>query len=63
MTTLQEPTPDLLGLSGLEQLRATLLRDGAPFGRLLGMEVEELEVGRAVFSLVPGERHYNPIGR
>jgi uncharacterized protein (TIGR00369 family) len=62
VTTVQEPTPDLLGLSGLEQLRTTLVGGGAPFGRLLGMEVEELEVGRAVFSLVPGERHYNPIG-
>jgi uncharacterized protein (TIGR00369 family) len=62
MTTLHDPTPDLLGLSGLEQLHATLLRDGAPIGRLIGMEVDELEEGRAVFSLVPGERHYNPIG-
>ena len=62
MTTLQEPTADLLGLSGLEQLRATLLKGGAPIGRLIGMEVDELDVGLAVFSLVPGEQHYNPIG-
>jgi uncharacterized protein (TIGR00369 family) len=62
VTTVQEPAHDLLGLSGLEQLRATLLKGGAPIGRLIGMEVDELDVGRAVFSLVPGEHHYNPIG-
>jgi uncharacterized protein (TIGR00369 family) len=49
-------------LSGIEQLRATLLAGGAPIGRLIGMEVDALEIGRAVFSLVPGEQHYNPLG-
>jgi uncharacterized protein (TIGR00369 family) len=60
MTTISDPPA--VELSGIEQLRATLLRGGAPIGRLIGMEVDALEVGRAVFSLVPGEQHYNPIG-
>ena len=53
---------DLTELTGLEQLRATLLTGGAPIGRLIGMDVESLEIGRAEFSLVPGPQHYNPIG-
>jgi uncharacterized protein (TIGR00369 family) len=60
MTTISDPPA--VELSGIEQLRATLLRGGAPIGRLIGMEVDSLEVGRAVFSLLPGEQHYNPIG-
>ena len=60
MTTMSDPPA--VELSGIEQLRATLLRGGAPIGRLIGMEVDSLAVGRAVFSLVPGEQHYNPIG-
>ena len=52
----------LAELSGLEQLQATLLTGGAPIGRLIGMDVDSLEIGRAVFSLVPGAQHYNPIG-
>ena len=51
-------------LSGLEYLRA--IRDGkipnAPIAQLLGMTVAEVEPGRVVFSLEPGEHHYNPIG-
>jgi uncharacterized protein (TIGR00369 family) len=53
---------DLTELTGIEQLRATLLTGGAPIGRLIGMDVESLEVGRAEFSLMPGPQHYNPIG-
>ena len=60
MTTICDPPA--VEVSGIEQLRATLLQGGAPIGRLIGMEVDALEVGRAVFSLVPGEQHYNPIG-
>jgi uncharacterized protein (TIGR00369 family) len=52
----------LTELSGIEQLRATFLGGGAPIGRLIGMDVDALEIGRAVFSLVPGEQHYNPLG-
>jgi uncharacterized protein (TIGR00369 family) len=60
MTTLNDrPVTEL---SGIEQLRATLLTGGAPMGRLIGMDIDALEIGRAVFSLVPGEQHYNPLG-
>lgn len=52
------------GLSGLEFLRG--VRDGAlapaPIQQLLGMQLVEVEEGRAVWELVPAEQHYNPIG-
>ena len=51
-------------MSGLEFLRA--IRDGrltpAPISELLGFALVEVEPGRAVFEVVPGERHFNPIG-
>jgi uncharacterized protein (TIGR00369 family) len=51
-------------LSGLEFLRA--MRDGEipapPVGALLGFEIDEVEEGRVVFGLQPGEHHYNPNG-
>ena len=49
---------------GLSFLQAMI--DGelpsAPIQQLLGFVLEEVEKGRAVFSAVPGEQHYNPIG-
>ncbi len=49
---------------GIEFLRA--IRDGRlpapPIARLLGFDLVEVEPGHAVFELVPGEQHYNPIG-
>ena len=52
------------GLSGLEALEA--IRDGEipppPIALLLGFEPVEVEEGRAVFAVTPGEYHYNPIG-
>ena len=49
---------------GVELLQAIV--DGslphAPIQDLLGFELEEAEEGRVVFSAVPGEQHYNPIG-
>jgi len=49
-------------LSGLEFLRA-MQRGEVPFpplGVLLGFEIDEVEPGRVVFALQPGEHHYNP---
>jgi len=51
-------------LPGIEFLRA--IRDGrlppAPMAQLLGFELVEVEPGHVVFEVLPGERHYNPIG-
>jgi uncharacterized protein (TIGR00369 family) len=51
-------------LSGLEFLRAIVAGElpPAPIQELLGFRLVEAEEGRAVFTLEPGERHYNPIG-
>jgi uncharacterized protein (TIGR00369 family) len=52
------------GMTGLEYMRA--MGEGRipvpPISRLMGMEGIEVEEGRAVFGVVPGEYHYNPIG-
>jgi uncharacterized protein (TIGR00369 family) len=52
------------GMTGLEYMRA--MGEGRipmpPIARLMGMEGIEVEEGRAVFGVVPGEYHYNPIG-
>jgi uncharacterized protein (TIGR00369 family) len=34
----------------------------APIGHTVDFTLDEVEPGRAVFSLTPGEEHYNPIG-
>ncbi len=51
-------------MRGLEFLEA--IRDGdippAPIQRLLDFSLTEAEEGRAVFSVEPAEKHYNPIG-
>ena len=51
-------------MSGLEFLRA--IRDGRlpapPIAELLGFRLVEVEPGHAVFEVIPGEQHYNPIG-
>jgi uncharacterized protein (TIGR00369 family) len=52
------------GMAGIDFLRE--IRDGevqsAPISLLLGFHLIEVDEGRAVFSAVPGEQHYNPIG-
>ena len=50
--------------SGLHFLREILAGrvPAAPIGATLGMAIEEVDHGHVVFSLVPGEEHYNPIG-
>ena len=51
-------------MSGMEFLRA--IRDGRlpapPIARLLGFRLIEVDTGHAVFEVLPGEQHYNPIG-
>jgi uncharacterized protein (TIGR00369 family) len=51
-------------MSGIEFLRA--IRDGRlpapPITELLGFRLVEVEAGQAVFEVLPGEQHYNPIG-
>ncbi|GGZ92268.1 phenylacetic acid degradation protein [Streptomyces subrutilus] len=49
------------GLDFLRDLRAGRL-PVPPLGATLGFTLTEVEHGRAVFSMVPGEEHYNPIG-
>ena len=65
--TWQDPMPLTQAartMSGIEFLRA--IRDGrpppAPIQELIGMNLAEVEEGRAVWELVPAEQHYNPIG-
>ena len=51
-------------MTGIDFLRA--IRDGKlpppPIAQFLGFSLVEVEPGHAVFEVVPGERHYNPIG-
>ncbi|MCX4616143.1 PaaI family thioesterase [Streptomyces mirabilis] len=49
------------GLDFLREVQAGRL-PAAPIAATLGMTFEEVEHGRVVFALVPGEEHYNPIG-
>lgn len=51
----------MAGLDFLRELQAGRL-PGPPIGQTLDFALDEVERGRAVFSLVPGEEHYNPIG-
>ncbi|WP_369250870.1 PaaI family thioesterase [Streptomyces sp. R41] len=63
----QDPTISAAAVgrsSGLEFLREILAGrvPSPPIGATLAIALEEVDHGRAVFSLVPGEEHYNPIG-
>jgi uncharacterized protein (TIGR00369 family) len=65
--TWQDPTAlaeQARGMAGRPFLDA--IRDGAlppaPIQELLGFALVEVEEGRTVFALEPGEPHYNPIG-
>ncbi|MEU5637713.1 PaaI family thioesterase [Streptomyces rishiriensis] len=58
------PAQAAAGMAGLDflcEVQAGRLA-AAPVGRTLDFALDEVEHGRAVFSLVPGEEHYNPIG-
>jgi uncharacterized protein (TIGR00369 family) len=51
-------------LSGLEYMRQLLTgeREHAGMARLMNMRLVEVAEGRAVFAVVPDERHYNGLG-
>jgi uncharacterized protein (TIGR00369 family) len=51
-------------LSGIDYVRAIFAGElpPPPIAELMGFRGIEAEPGRAVFEIVPGERHYNPIG-
>jgi uncharacterized protein (TIGR00369 family) len=50
--------------TGVDFLKAIVAGElpKAPIQELLGFSLDEAEEGRVVFSLEPGEQHYNPIG-
>ncbi|HXM36035.1 MAG TPA: PaaI family thioesterase [Pyrinomonadaceae bacterium] len=52
------------GLSGLEYLRKIVAGElpPPPIGALMNFGISELSEGRAVFTVIPAEYHYNPIG-
>jgi uncharacterized protein (TIGR00369 family) len=52
------------GTTGLEFMRGILegRLPAPPFAATLGVDLEEVAPGRAVFALTPGEEHYNPLG-
>ena len=55
---------ELARLDGLSALRGIMAGElpPAPIALLLGFEPVEVEDGRVVFAVEPGEQHYNPIG-
>src|SRR3954451_20673405 len=52
------------GLAGIDYLNMIAAGEvpPPPIAVLLGFELVEVEEGRAVFAVTPGEFHYNPIG-
>ncbi len=59
--TLAEAARTLSGIEFLRRIRDARLPP-APIQVLIGMTLAEIEEGRAVWELAPGEQHYNPIG-
>jgi uncharacterized protein (TIGR00369 family) len=53
-----------LKLSGMEYIQAIFRGElpAPPISELMGFQGVEAEPGRAVFEMVPGQQHYNPIG-
>jgi uncharacterized protein (TIGR00369 family) len=65
--TWDDPTPTRIvgrARSGLEVLRAMAAGElpPAPVARLLGFDLREVDEGRVVFAMEPGEEHLNPLG-
>ncbi|NEB04219.1 PaaI family thioesterase [Streptomyces sp. SID13726] len=59
--TLAEAAGRMAGIDFLRALRTGDL-PGPPINYTLDYTLDEVESGRVVFSLTPGEEHYNPIG-
>ena len=65
--TWSDPAETVAGLTtlpGLEALRRTQAGElpYPPIAHLMGMRLAEIEPGRVVWTAVPGEEHYNPLG-
>ncbi|QCD59805.1 PaaI family thioesterase [Streptomyces hawaiiensis] len=58
---LAEAAGRMAGIDFLRALQAGRL-PGPPINHTVDFSLDEVEPGRAVFSLTPGEEHYNPIG-
>ncbi|WP_158853131.1 PaaI family thioesterase [Saccharothrix deserti] len=58
---LAEAAGRMAGIDFLRELLAGRL-PGPPINYTVDFALDEVEPGRAVFSLMPGEEHYNPIG-
>ena len=62
----QEPIVDraqIASMSGLEYLRSLIHSGrGVPIGALMDFKLVKVETGVALFSGMPAEYHYNPIG-
>jgi uncharacterized protein (TIGR00369 family) len=59
-----EAARDAAQLDGLSAMRAVIAGElpPPPIATLLGFELVEVQDGRAVFAVEPGDQHYNPIG-
>lgn len=65
--TWQDPTTTIqIGktISGIEYLKAIMSGElpPPPVAALIGMEMTEVGEGRVVFTVIPEEFHYNPLG-
>jgi uncharacterized protein (TIGR00369 family) len=58
---LAEAAGRMAGIDFLRELQAGRL-PGPPINYTVDFALDEVEPGRAVFSVTPGEEHYNPIG-
>ena len=59
-----QPAAALVELDGLSALRAVMTGElpPPPMAALMGMELLEVDAGRALFAATPGPQHYNPLG-
>ncbi|KUO10288.1 PaaI family thioesterase [Streptomyces sp. DSM 15324] len=58
---LAEAAGRMAGIDFLRTMQAGQL-PGPPISSAIDFDLDEVELGRVVFSLTPGEEHYNPIG-